>query len=76
MQVNIKRNPTTRKVDSADISGLTGEDYVEIMLTLRLRQEYLEQQIYECNQKEPLQEFVPNKQKEIEQLKNLIKLMQ
>jgi len=63
MQVNIKRNPTTRKVDSADISGLTGEDYVEIMLTLRLRQEYLEQQIYECNQKEPLQEFVPNKQK-------------
>lgn len=75
MQVNIKRNTTTRKVDGADITGLTGEDYVEIMLTLRLRQEYLEQQIDECNQKEHLQEFIPNKQKEILQLKNLIKLM-
>jgi len=42
MQVNIKRNQTTRKVESADITGLTGENYVEIMLTLRLRQEYLE----------------------------------
>jgi len=49
MKVNIKRNPTTRKVHSADISGLTGEDYVEIMLTLRLREKYLEKSIDECN---------------------------
>ena len=40
-----------------------GEDYVEILLTLRLRQEYLEKSIDECNQKGYLQEFVPNKQK-------------
>lgn len=75
MKVNKTRDSITNKLLSADITGLTGEDYVEIMLTLRLRQEYLEQQIDECNQKEHLQEFIPNKEKELLQVNKLIKNM-
>ncbi|BCZ46862.1 hypothetical protein psyc5s11_29290 [Clostridium gelidum] len=78
MKVEIKRNSTTRKIESADITGLTGENYVEIMLVLRLRVEYLEKSIdeYKSTDNTRLKEYIPKKEKEIEQVKRLINLMQ
>lgn len=75
MRVNKKRD-WLNKFISASMTDIEAEDFVELMLLLRLRQEYLEQQIEECGKEEHLQEFVPNKQKELLQVNKLIKIME
>ena len=76
MIVNKKRDSLTNKFISASMTDIEADDFVELMLLLRLRQEHLEQQIEECAKEEHLQEFIPNKQKELLRVNKLIEIME
>lgn len=76
MVVNKRRDSLTNKFISASITDIEAEDFVELMLLLRLKQEYLEQQIEECGKEEHLKRFLPNKEKELKQVNKLIKTME
>lgn len=76
MIVNKKRNSLTNKFISASILDIKSEDFVELMLLLRLRQEHLEKEIEECGKEEHLKRFIPNKQKELLRVNKLIEVME
>lgn len=76
MIVNKKRDSLTNKLLNVDITDIKGEDFVELMVLLRLRQEHLEKEIEECNKENHLKRFVTNKKKELRQVNKLIEIME
>ncbi|NSB12088.1 hypothetical protein [Clostridium beijerinckii] len=76
MKVDKNRDSLTNKFISASITNIKANDYVELMLLLRLRQECLEKDIEECSKENHLKRFVANKQKELLQVNKLIKIME
>ena len=76
MIVNKKRDSLTNKLLSVDMTDIKADDFVELMLLLRLRQEHLEKKIEECGKEEHLKRFINNKQKELLRVNKLIGIME
>lgn len=76
MVVNKRRDSLTNKLLSVEIADIKGDDFVELMLLLRLRQEYLEKEIEKCNKEDHLKRFITNREKELKQVNKLIEIME
>ena len=76
MIVNKKRDSLTNKLLSVDMTDIKADDFVELMLLLRLRQEHLEKEIEECGKEELLKRFIPDKEKELKNVNKLIEIME
>lgn len=78
MQVNLNWDRVTDGYATRDITSVNVEEFNEMFLCLKYRLEGLEEKLeeYKATDNTRLKEYIPKKEKEIEQVKRLINLMQ